>query len=50
MTSLQKHLRPRVCAIDIIGHESKEVSANCTHIDAASKRAAFEKLPDITSA
>lgn len=28
---------------DIIGHESKAVSANYTHVDEASKRAAMEK-------
>ena len=33
---------------DIIGHESEAVSRNYTHVDAETKRAAIEKLPDIT--
>ncbi len=35
--------------MDIVGHDSKAVSANYTHVDATSKRAAIAKLPDITS-
>ena len=35
---------------DIIGHESEAVSRNYTHVDAETKRAAIEKLPDITKA
>ena len=33
---------------DIIGHESEAVSRNYTHVDAETKRAAIEKMPDIT--
>lgn len=36
-------------ARDIVGHESEAVSANYTHIEEATKRAAMEKLPDITA-
>jgi integrase len=36
-------------ARDIIGHESAAVSANYTHIDAATKRDALGKLPDVTN-
>ena len=36
-------------ARDIIGHESAAVSANYTHIDPATKRAALDKMPDVTS-
>lgn len=36
-------------ARDIIGHESAAVSANYTHIDAAKKRAALGKMPDVTN-
>jgi integrase len=36
-----------VVARDIIGHDSPAVSAHYTHIDAATKRSALEKLPDI---
>lgn len=36
-------------ARDIIGHESAAVSANYTHIDATTKRAALGKMPDVTS-
>lgn len=35
---------------DIVGHESEAVSRNYTHIDAETKRAALDKLPDVTSA
>jgi integrase len=35
-------------ARDIIGHESAAVSQNYTHIDSETKRAALEKLPDLT--
>ena len=34
---------------DIIGHDSAAISANYTHIDAPAKRAALEKMPDITA-
>ncbi len=37
-----------VIARDIVGHESEAVSRNYTHIDAETKRAALEKLPDVT--
>jgi len=33
---------------DIVGHESAAVSRNYTHIDSDTKRAALEKLPDVT--
>jgi hypothetical protein len=36
-------------AMDIIGHESKAISRQYTHIDDAAKRAAFGKMPDVTS-
>lgn len=36
-------------AMDIIGHESKAISRQYTHIDEAAKRGAFEKMPDITA-
>ena len=35
-------------ARDLIGHDSAEVSQQYTHIDAESKRAAVELLPDVT--
>ncbi len=35
---------------DIVGHESEAVSRNYTHIDAETKRAALDKLPDVTKA
>ncbi len=35
-------------AMDIVGHETKAVSRNYTKIDEAAKRAAMNKLPDIT--
>jgi integrase len=35
---------------DIVGHESEAAGRNRTHIDAETKRAALEKLPDVTSA
>ncbi len=34
---------------DIIGHESAAISKNYTHIEAATKRAALDKLPDVTT-
>lgn len=34
---------------DIIGHESAAISANYTHIEGDAKRAALEKMPDITA-
>jgi integrase len=37
-----------VVARDIVGHESAAVSANYTHIDDDTKRAALDKLPDVT--
>jgi integrase len=36
-----------VVARDIVGHESAAVSRNYTHIDAETKRAALDKLPDL---
>ncbi|MBI4657873.1 MAG: tyrosine-type recombinase/integrase [Verrucomicrobia bacterium] len=39
-----------VVARDIVGHEGEAVSRNYTHIDTETKRAALEKLPDVTSA
>ncbi len=38
-----------VVARDIVGHESAAVSRNYTHIDAETKRAALDKLPDLLS-
>jgi integrase len=38
-----------VVARDIIGHESEAVSRNYTHIESATKRAALDKLPDVTA-
>jgi integrase len=35
-------------AMDIVGHETAAVSRNYTKIDEAAKRAAIDKLPDIT--
>ncbi len=35
-------------AMDIIGHDSKEISAVYTHIESSAKRKAMNKLPDIT--
>jgi len=37
-----------VVARDIIGHESAAVSRNYTHIDVETKRAAIDKMPDVT--
>lgn len=37
-----------VVARDIVGHESAAISRNYTHIDDETKRAAVDKLPDIT--
>ena len=37
-------------AMDIVGHETASVSRNYTKIDDAAKRAAINKMPDITSA
>ena len=34
--------------MDIIGHESKAISRNYTHISESSKEEAMAKLPDIT--
>ena len=34
-------------AMDIIGHDSKAVSANYTHIEDEAKRKAVHELPDI---
>jgi integrase len=36
-------------AMDLIGHESSLVSANYTHIDDDTKRAAVDALPDVTA-
>ena len=33
---------------DIVGHESAAISRNYTHIEADTKRAALDKLPDVT--
>jgi hypothetical protein len=38
-----------VGARDIVGHESAAVSRNYTHIDGDTKRAALDKLPDVTA-
>ncbi|MGO8926850.1 MAG: tyrosine-type recombinase/integrase [Limisphaerales bacterium] len=38
-----------VVARDIIGHESEAVSRNYTHIETETKRAALDKLPDVTA-
>ena len=38
-----------VVARDIIGHESEAVSRQYTHIDAETKRAALDKMPDVLS-
>ncbi len=35
-------------AMDLIGHDSSEISANYTHTDDDARRAAVAKLPDIT--
>jgi hypothetical protein len=43
-TSLMKEAGiPEATVRDIIGHESKEVSANYTHVDEGAKRSALEK-------
>jgi hypothetical protein len=34
--------------MDIVGHETASISRNYTKIDDAAKRAAVNKLPDIT--
>jgi len=36
-------------AMDIIGHESRSISDNYTHIEESAKRAALDALPDLTS-
>jgi hypothetical protein len=36
-------------AREIIGHESAAVSRTYSHIDAATLRAALDKLPDLTA-
>jgi hypothetical protein len=38
----------RAFTMDIIGHDSKEISAVYTHIESSAKRSAMDKLPDIT--
>lgn len=38
-----------VVARDIIGHESEAVSRNYTHIETNTKRAAVDKMPDVTA-
>jgi integrase len=48
-TSLLKNAGVSAAIVqDIIGHESAAISANYTHIEDAAKRAALQKLPDIT--
>lgn len=37
-------------AMDLIGHESQAISANYTHVDDQTKRAAVDLLPDIFKA
>lgn len=39
----------KAIVMDIVGHDSEAVSANYTHIDLEAKRAAMEKLPDISA-
>lgn len=34
-------------AMDIIGHDSKEVSQHYTHVDEVTKRGALDKMPDV---
>lgn len=47
-TSLLKNAGvPEAVAMDIIGHDSTAISRHYTHIDAASKREALGKLPDL---
>ena len=38
----------RAFTMDIIGHDSKEISAVYTHIESSAKRSAMDKLPDVT--
>jgi hypothetical protein len=33
--------------MEIVGHDSKQVSKVCTHIDGTSIRTALDKLPDL---
>ena len=48
-TSLFKNAEvSEAVAMDIIGHESKIISANYTHIEDEAKRKALDSLPDIT--
>jgi integrase len=47
-TSLMKNAGiPAAIVQDIIGHDSEAISANYTHIDETSKRAALSKMPDV---
>jgi integrase len=47
-TSLLKNAgAPELVARDIVGHDSEAVSANYSHVDAAAKRDAVAKMPDI---
>ena len=49
-TSLMKNAGvPAAIVQDIMGHESAAISANYTHIDDATKRAAIEKMPDLVA-
>ena len=47
-TSLMKNagISPAIVQ-DVIGHESKAVSANYTHIEESAKRRAVEAIPDV---
>jgi integrase len=36
-------------AMDLVGHDSKAVSQNYTHLDESTKREAMDKLPDVTA-
>jgi integrase len=48
-TSLLKRAGVSAAVVmDIIGHESEAISQNYTHVDSDTKRAALEKLPDLT--
>lgn len=47
-TSLLKNAGvSEIVAMDIVGHDSKAVSQNYTHVDEAAKRRAMAKVPDI---
>jgi integrase len=50
-TSLLKNAGvSEVVAMDIIGHDSREISQNYTHVDEVAKRRAMAMVPDITVA